>query len=211
MNRSALPLVRGGAGGSAGAAGGARRSAAARRARRIGRAVVRHDLVPCEALGPEPGQGALEEGQGIGLAVTGPDLGVGQPRVVVDSHMDGRPAGARAALNAVAVDALAHLPEAPQLLGVQVQQLAGLGALVAHDGRPRRAGPPRVRILFRRRRVPRAPRCVTECRRIPGAAACCGHWAYWLRSCAVGWLCLAALGADAGSDTRPGTTPVGGR
>ena len=60
--------------------------------------------------------------------------------MVVDGHMHVLPAGAEAALDDVAGDAVAHVPEAAQLLGVQVQQLPGLGALTAHNRGPRDSG-----------------------------------------------------------------------
>ena len=43
------------------------------------------------------------------------------------------PPGARTSVGAIAVDALADVPEAAQLLSIQVQQLAGSSLLVAHD------------------------------------------------------------------------------
>ena len=54
--------------------------------------------------------------------------------MVVDGHMHVLPARARAALDAVMGDAFAHVPEAAQFLGVQVEQLPRLDVLVANDG-----------------------------------------------------------------------------
>ena len=61
--------------------------------------------------------------------------------------LDGTPIRAGAAPNAVLPDALADVPEAGQLLGVQIEQLAGDGPPIAHDRgprgpRPARAAPP---------------------------------------------------------------------
>ena len=50
------------------------------------RAVVRRYGRCRDALGAEPGQRAVQERQGVGLAVTEPHLGVGQPRVIVYGH-----------------------------------------------------------------------------------------------------------------------------
>ena len=69
--------------------------------------------------------GAVQEGQGIALAVTGPHLGVGQARVVVDGHVHVLPAGAGAAGHPIAGDALADVPETAQLLGVEVRSSPG--------------------------------------------------------------------------------------
>ncbi|MCY1236343.1 hypothetical protein D9M72_489930 [compost metagenome] len=54
--------------------------------------------------------------------------------MVVHGHEDEVPADAAGALAAVAGDAMADLVEAPQLLDVNVQQLAGVVALVALYG-----------------------------------------------------------------------------
>ena len=88
----------------------------------------------------EPGERAVQEGQGVGLAVTEPYLGIGQARVVVDGHSHVLPAGAGAGgSHPIAGDALADVPETARFLGVEVQQLSGVGALVAHDRGPRDA------------------------------------------------------------------------
>ena len=134
MQRSALPLVRG-------VDGRVRRCRSPRAAQCRRHAWARSAgplsvITACTAMpwARNQARGPVQEGQGLTLAVTGPHLGVGQPRVVVDGHVHVLPAGARAALDAVAGDALADVPAAPQLLGIEVQQLPGGGALVAHDG-----------------------------------------------------------------------------
>ena len=63
-------------------------------------------------------------------------LAVGDPAAVVDGHVQVLPARSRRALDAVGKDPLADRVKAPQALGVDVQQLAGPGALLANDRRP---------------------------------------------------------------------------
>ena len=121
-----------------------RRAVAAPRVRGIGRRVIRHHGLHGDPLGAEPRQRPLQEGQGVAAPVGGPHLGVGQPGVVVDGDMHVLPARAGTAPDTVLANALAHVPAAGQLLGVQVEQLAGLGARVAHDGRPWSPRPARV-------------------------------------------------------------------
>ena len=84
---------------------------------------------------PVPGERPLKERDGVDGAVGGEHLGVGEPGVVVDGDVDVLPAGARAALPSVAQDALTDVPEAAELLGVDVQEFSGTLALVAHHRR----------------------------------------------------------------------------
>ena len=72
------------------------------RVRAIGGPVIRHHRPHHDALRAEPGERAVQEGQGIALAVTGPHLGIGQARVVVDGHVHVLPAGAGAAGHPIA-------------------------------------------------------------------------------------------------------------
>ena len=101
------------------------RAVAAPRVRGIGRRVIRHHRPHGDPLGAEPGQRPLEEGEGGAAPVRGPHLGVGQPGVIVDGDMDMLPARAGTAPDAVLPNALADVPEAGQLLGVEVEQLPG--------------------------------------------------------------------------------------
>ena len=54
--------------------------------------------------------------------------------MVIDGDVHGLDAGSLAAVGAVAGAAHPGTPEAAQLLDVQVEQFAGLGAFIAHDG-----------------------------------------------------------------------------
>jgi hypothetical protein len=81
-----------------------------------------------------PGNGPLKEPDaGLGV-LAGQELGVGESRVVVDRDVKVLPADPSVAVRAaslVAEHTLARLPEAPEFLGVDVQQLARPLALVA--------------------------------------------------------------------------------
>ena len=101
-------------------------------ARAVGGAVVGHHLLDGDPLRREPAQRPLEEGERVGPAVAQQHLDVGETGVIVDGDVHVLPAGARAALHTVTQDALAHVPEAAELLGVDVQQLPRSLALVAH-------------------------------------------------------------------------------
>ena len=76
MKRSALPLVRGHVGPGAQVPQVVRRAVLPPGVRAIGRPVIRHHRLHRDALGAEPGPRALQEGQGVALAVTGPHPGV---------------------------------------------------------------------------------------------------------------------------------------
>lgn len=110
-------------------------------------------------VGGEEGRGAAQEPR-AGLApLVGQDLHVGQPGVVVHSGVDiviaraaARSGGADPVLGGrPAVDALATAGTQPaELLDIEVEQLAGVGAFVAaddpagwpvHDGQPVEAQP----------------------------------------------------------------------
>src|SRR3954453_6940772 len=113
--------------------------------RAIGTSVIRQHALDSDAVAAEEANGAAEEGdRGLRLLVA-EYLDVGHPRGVVDTDVDvfpahllvvaaGRVALARVALQAaVAVDAVAcaAVRDSPELLDVDVDQLAGALALVA--------------------------------------------------------------------------------
>jgi hypothetical protein len=80
------------------------------------------------------------------FVVAAEQLAVGEPCVVVDRDVQVLPAGVAAALHTVGEDPLTDHPEAAELLGVDVQQLARPLALVADapvalwSRQPRQAG-----------------------------------------------------------------------
>ena len=104
--------------------------------RAVGRAVVGHDALDGDAVAAEPAERAVEEGAGAGLALVGQDLAVGESGCIVDGDMEDLPAAMAAAAGAITGDAVADALDAAELLGIDVQQLAGAGALVADHGRP---------------------------------------------------------------------------
>lgn len=84
----------------------------------------------------EPGERPLEEGNGPGLALVGQDLGIGQARGVIDGDVQVFPADAAVAVDragSAAGDAVPDAGDPAELLGVDVHELAGTLALVAHD------------------------------------------------------------------------------
>ena len=82
----------------------------------------------------EVGDGPLEEADDGRRALVGEHLGVGQAGAVIDADVQELPAGPAGAGGAIAVDPVAGPLDAPELLDVDVDELARDGPLVA-DGR----------------------------------------------------------------------------
>ena len=100
----------------------------------IAGAVVGHHPRHLDAEAGVVGDGGREEGDGALLLLVGQDLREGQAGGVVDRDVDELPAGAaRLALLRIAGDAMADALEAAELLDVDVDQFAGMLALVAAD------------------------------------------------------------------------------
>ena len=99
----------------------------------IAGAVVGHHARDGDAEAGVVGDGGLEEGDGALLLLVGQDLAEGDARGVVDADVDELPADAAALAlaGAIAGDAMADALEAAELLDVDVDQLAGMLALVA--------------------------------------------------------------------------------
>ena len=98
------------------------------------RAVVGHDAADRDAEVGEVGHGLAEEAAGGGRFFVRQQGGEGDAGVVVDGDIKKLPAGAAGFILGIAGDAMAGLGDAGQLLDVDVQQVAGSGVLVAHDG-----------------------------------------------------------------------------
>jgi hypothetical protein len=79
------------------------------------------------------GPGGLQEGDGALLALVAQDLGEGDARGVVEADVDELPADPAALAAPPTGDAMADLVEASELLDVDVEPLARVGALVASD------------------------------------------------------------------------------
>ena len=97
----------------------------------VGGAVVGHDACDGDPQRLEVIEGAGEEGSSGFLALVGQDFGVGQARVVVDTNVGDLEASAGTAFLVGASNARTDAMEAAKLLGVEVEQVAGRGVLVA--------------------------------------------------------------------------------
>ena len=94
-------------------------------ARAIRGAVVGQDARDADAA---PGEVAHRPGQKARrrlLGFVGEDFDVPEPRAVVDGHMHGLPADAGRPSAPIAVDAMPDAPDLPELLDVEMQQIAG--------------------------------------------------------------------------------------
>src|ERR1700687_1000596 len=100
-------------------------------ARLVGRPVVGQKAPSHDAALTKPGYRPTQEGGGGFLELVGKDLDVGQTRMVVDTDMGELPAAASLVASPHARDAIADAVDAPELLGVQVQEVSGRGMLVA--------------------------------------------------------------------------------
>jgi hypothetical protein len=93
-------------------------------------------LAALHALAVEPGHSPAQEADRCGLLFIRQRFHVGEPRGVVDRHMDAVLADpGRAALLSVAGDAVADLAKAGQLFDVDMDQVSRMFPLVALDWR----------------------------------------------------------------------------
>jgi hypothetical protein len=76
---------------------------------------------------------AQEGDGGVGLLI-GQDASEGHARVIIDGDVQGLPSGMFVLAAAAAVAAPRHLLEAGQAFDVEMEQIAGSGMFVAHDG-----------------------------------------------------------------------------
>ena len=99
-------------------------------------AIIGHDPRHRHAEAGEPGERAPQEGNRALLVLVGQDLGVGEARGIVDTDMQVIPADAAMAVDgagAAAGDAMTDALDSAELLGVDVQQLAWVLALISND------------------------------------------------------------------------------
>jgi hypothetical protein len=101
----------------------------------IARAVVAHDALSLNAEGSEVSQGAFEEEDGAVLPFIRHDLSEGEAGSVVDADVDELPAGPAHLVTSIVRDAVAGAHDFAQLLDIEVEEFAGMLALVAHDWR----------------------------------------------------------------------------
>src|SRR5680860_520285 len=105
----------------------------------IAAAVVTQHALDADAVAGVEGGRPLQEPSRAGRRLVGQLLDIGDARMVVDRHVDPVPADATVLVDRPrSQHAMATAwADATELLGVEVQQLAGCGALVADDRRPR--------------------------------------------------------------------------
>jgi len=104
--------------------------------RTIATAVVGHDTLDGDAEAVEVGDRREEEVDRALLLLVGEDVGTGNAGMVVDGDVSELPAGglATAMAGATAGDTMANAVEAAELFDVDVDDLAGLLALVSRPG-----------------------------------------------------------------------------
>src|SRR5271155_6018133 len=95
--------------------------------RTVGGAVVSHDASDRDPKGLIVIEGAHKKGSSGFLALVGQNFRIGHARMVVDTNVGDLEASTQAALLVSAGNARAHAVEAAELLGVEVEQVAGRG------------------------------------------------------------------------------------
>jgi hypothetical protein len=98
----------------------------------ISRAIVGDDPLDSDAVAGKPGQRAFEKRHRAFLALVAQHLAVGQARGIINADVEVFPAGAAPAVAGIAGDAVANRLDAAELLDIDMDQLAGPLALVAH-------------------------------------------------------------------------------
>jgi hypothetical protein len=93
-------------------------------------AVVGHDPAHADAVAGEPDHCPSEEARAAVAGLVVQDLDIGEPGMVVDADVDKLPADAIVLAAPGPGDAMAGLVEAGELLDVEMDQIAGSGALV---------------------------------------------------------------------------------
>ena len=101
----------------------------------IAGAVVGEQAADGDAVLGVEGDGGVQEGDGgFGLLV-GQHAGEGEAGVIVDGDVQSLPAGELRAAAATAIAANGDLLIAGHALDVEMEQIAGSGMFIAHDGR----------------------------------------------------------------------------
>src|SRR5687768_18416801 len=98
-------------------------------------AVVGEELLGDDAQAPVVREGAPQEGGAGDAALVGEDLGVEEPRRIIDRDVDVLPASAHRAVAPVAGDAMTNPRDSAQFLDVEVDQLARALPLITDNGR----------------------------------------------------------------------------
>src|SRR5882762_9187355 len=101
------------------------------------RAIVGHNAADADVELGEVSDGLAKESTGGSRFFVGHHGGESDAGVVVDGHVEELPTGAASFVAGIAGEAMAGLVDAGQLLDVDVQQIAGGGMFVAHNGQGR--------------------------------------------------------------------------
>ena len=101
----------------------------------IAGAIVGEQAADGDAVLGVEGDGGVQEGNGGLALLVGQDAGEGDTGVIVDGDVESLPAGELRAAAAPAVATNGDLLIAGHALDVEMEQIAGSGMLVAHDGR----------------------------------------------------------------------------
>ena len=112
--------------------------------------VIREEASDADAAAPEPRDRALQKRGTGGRGGAGQHLGIGEPRGIIDRHVEILPAHPPGAPAAIPVDAMANARHAPQALEIEVQQVADMRPLIpVHGGggssQARRLSPARAK------------------------------------------------------------------
>src|SRR5512143_1425553 len=137
MKRSALPLVLGVLGLGSEVLELELLASSAEVPREIERAVIGHDAPDLYAQACVIGHRCLEEGNGAGFPLVFHDLAEGDASCVVDTDMDKLPPNAEVTVDHAGLssrDPMAHRADPPQLLDIDMDELARLLPLIAADG-----------------------------------------------------------------------------
>jgi hypothetical protein len=106
--------------------------------------VVGHDLLKLHPKSVVMGDGLVEESDGGDTLLIGQDGGMGQAGMIVDGDKDKVVAGSADGIATVAGDAKADAMDAGKLFNVEMEEIAGVGALVANDRHRRKKITPAV-------------------------------------------------------------------
>jgi len=99
--------------------------------REIGWAVVGHNGADPDIESPVVGHGPFQVTGGGVLSFVGQDFDIGQARPIVDADVDEFPASPLGSDAAIAMDAMSDANDAPELLDVQMEEVAGPAPFIA--------------------------------------------------------------------------------
>jgi len=112
----------------------------AKAARDVAAAVVAQDPAHADPARPKPADRARQEGPARRAELIAEDFDIGDPAVIIDRHVHILPADSRAGPAAIAVDPMAHTPDAAQGFDVDVNHVPRPRPLVPVNRDDRRDG-----------------------------------------------------------------------